>query len=111
MDDKIAKLRVATDEAEVALKVCEERWVRVEQQLAVTKDTYRRLPMESQQSIQIQHTELPELIELALQAKNDYEAASVRFATNKRYLDLLLTKRSDNGAPSTSTVSTSSPPS
>lgn len=109
-DEKIAKLQVATNEAEGALRVCEGVLVRAEQQLAAAKDKYRQLHMDDQQSIQLQDTELPELIETAMQAKNDYEAATVRLATNKRYLGMLLAKRAEEGT-TQSAVNSSSPPS
>jgi hypothetical protein len=112
MDEKIRKLQVATDEAQIALNVCEDALVRTEQELAIAKDKYRHLPMDQQQSLQMQGTELPELIDAAIQARNDYDVASVRLATNKKYLDLLLlasTRRADEEEGTTTPTSAASP--
>jgi hypothetical protein len=93
MEDKIAKLQAATDEAEAQLKVCKEALELSEQQLFQAKEKYRNLPQEEQERLQVNDTELPELIENQLRAKNVYETVRGRFETNQRYLEAMTKKK------------------
>lgn len=92
MEDKIAKLEAATNEAAEQLKVCVEALQVAEQQLAEAKAKYKSLPPEEQASLQVNDTELPELIETQIRAKNLHDTVSTRYATNKRYLEAFRAK-------------------
>lgn len=83
------------------MKVCQEALVLAEQRLSAAKEYYRHLPPESQETIQVDDTDLPELMENAIQANNDFETASTRNATNQRYLDAFLAKRTEGVTTST----------
>ena len=89
MDDKITKLQVATDEAYEQLKVCQQALDMAEQQLSEAKNKYRNLPKEQQEQLQVNDTELPELIETKLRAQNVYATVLQKYETNKRYLDAM----------------------
>lgn len=93
MEDKIAKLQAATDESEENMKVCQQALEMAEQQLADVKAKYyKELTKEEQEKLQVNDTELPELIETQIRAKNLYETARARYNTNKRYLDAFQAK-------------------
>jgi chromosome segregation ATPase len=92
MEEKIAKLQAATDEAEENLKVCKQALDMAEQQLADVKARYQELPREEQEKLQVNDTELPELIETQIRAKHLYETVQARYNTNKRYLDAFKAK-------------------
>jgi Cdc6-like AAA superfamily ATPase len=87
MEDKIAKLQAATDEAREQMKVCRQALDLAEQQLHEAKAKYKVLPQEEQEKLQINDTELPELMEAYLMAQNLYETVASRYQTNQRYLD------------------------
>mmetsp|Transcript_25479 Transcript_25479/g.41837 ORF Transcript_25479/g.41837 Transcript_25479/m.41837 type:complete len:100 (+) Transcript_25479:56-355(+) len=92
MDEKLAKLQAMTDEAEAELKVCKNALDVAEQQLAQTKMKYKTLPADEQERLQVNDTELPELIETRIRAKNVHDTVAKRYETNKRYLDALKAK-------------------
>lgn len=92
MDNKVTKLQAATDEAEEQIKVCKQAVDMTEQQVAEAKAKYKDLPMEEQKKLQVNETELPDLIESHTRAKNVYETARARYNTNKRYLDAFKAK-------------------
>lgn len=92
MEDKIAKLQAATDEAEKQVEVCRQALEMAEKDLSDAKAKYRQLPMEEQEKLQVNDTELPELIETHLRAKNLLETVEAKYATNKRYLQVFKAK-------------------
>ncbi len=99
MDDKIAKLQAATDEAGTQLEICKKALEEADEQLTKAKDKYRALSVQLKESgdeLMVNDTELPELIETQIRAKNLYETVEKRYSTNKRYLDLMIQKR-DSG--------------
>ena len=99
MDEKIAKLQAATDEASLQLGVCRKALQAADAELAKAKDKYRALSVQLQESgddLMMTDTELPELIETHLRAKNVYETAEKRYNTNKRYLDAMIHKRNNS---------------
>lgn len=96
MDEKISKLRVAKDEAALQLAVAKQTLDTAETELSKAKDKYRALSAqlhESGDDLQVNDTELPELIEMQMRAKNVYETVAARYETNKRYLDMMIQKR------------------
>mmetsp|Transcript_27738 Transcript_27738/g.65155 ORF Transcript_27738/g.65155 Transcript_27738/m.65155 type:complete len:101 (+) Transcript_27738:153-455(+) len=99
MEEKIAKLRVATDEAALQLGVAKQTLDAAEAELSKAKDKYRALSAQLKESgddLQVNDTELPELIETHIRAKNVYETVATRYATNKRYLDTMIQKRDNS---------------
>jgi hypothetical protein len=92
MEDKVATLQAATDEAHEQMKVCRHAMDLAEQHLQAAKAKYKALPQEEQAELQINDTELPELIETHIRAKNLYETVAARYQTNQRYLDALKAK-------------------
>jgi hypothetical protein len=101
MDETIAKLRAATDEAFVQLGVCREALEGATVALAKAKDKYRALNARLQASgdgdtandLMVNDTELPELLETQHRAKNVYDTVEKRYNTNKRYLEAMIQKR------------------
>ena len=112
MDEIITKLQFATDEAESDLKVCKEALDLSERLLYEAKEKYRSQAQHQHQhhqqqqqqqkedndssgidnDLQVNDTELPELLETTIRAKNLYETVEARYNTNKRYLDLMMHK-------------------
>ena len=93
MDEKIAKLQVATDEAALQLEFSKNTLDIAEADLSRAKEKYRVLSATEQKDLQVNDTELPELIETHVRAKNVYETVEARYKTNKRYLDMMLQKK------------------
>jgi chromosome segregation ATPase len=87
MDDKISKLQAVTDEAEEQVKVCKQALDLAETQLNQAKQRLKSLPQEEQELLQVNDTELPELLDTHDRAHNLYESLLARYNTNKRYLD------------------------
>jgi len=118
MDEKIAKLQFATDEAEADLKVCKEALEISERLLYEAKEKYRSQAQHQQQqkkddngsssgsssssssdtnnNLEVNDTELPELLETRIRAKNVYETVEARYNTNKRYLYVMIQKQKTN---------------
>ena len=87
MEDKVAKLQAATDEAYRHMMDCHEALELTQQQLEESKRLYKELPHDTQEQLPINDTNLPELIQAHILAKNLYETAAARYQTNQRYLD------------------------
>ena len=86
LEEKIAKLQAATDEAKAQVDVAKQALDMAQQQLRDAKAKYKSFPPEEQATLQINDTELPELIETELRARNVYETVVAKHATNQRYL-------------------------
>lgn len=86
LNDKIAKLQAATDEAQAQIELAKQSLDLATQQLATAKAKYKSLPQSEQDTLQVTDTELPELIETQLRARNVYDTVITRHATNLRYL-------------------------
>ena len=97
MDEQIAKLQAATDEAEAQRKVCREVLEAAELELQTAKEKYKKLSEQlkeqSGDDLQVNDTELPELIETRIRAKHVCETVEARYATNKRHLEAMILKR------------------
>ena len=93
MDDKIAKIQAATDEAEENVKVCKQALDLAETQLNQAKQRLKSLPQEEQEKLQVNDTELPELLETHVRAQILYDTVLARYNTNKRYLDAFKEKQ------------------
>jgi len=88
MEDKIAKLQVATDEAETQMKKNKEALEDSQNRVDAAKALLRELDEEEQNKIQVSDTKLPELLALHTRAKEEYETSQQRFETNTRYLKM-----------------------
>jgi hypothetical protein len=87
MDDKIARLQAATDEAGEQVNVCKQALDLAGTQLNQAKQRLKSLPQEKQEKLQVNDTELPELLQTHVRAHNLYDSVLARYNTNKRYLD------------------------
>mmetsp|Transcript_3637 Transcript_3637/g.4303 ORF Transcript_3637/g.4303 Transcript_3637/m.4303 type:complete len:114 (-) Transcript_3637:78-419(-) len=111
MDERIAKLQAATDEALVQLGVSKEALEGAATALAQAKDKYRALNTKTQLQassgdsddtadnndlLMVNDTELPELLDTHHRAQNVYDTVEKRYTTNKRYLEALIRKRDDS---------------
>jgi chromosome segregation ATPase len=96
ISDKISKLEAATDEAQAQVEVARQALHLATQQAADAKAKYKSLPQEEQETLQVTDTELPELIETHLRAKNVYDTVVARHATNQRYLNALKQKNASS---------------
>eukprot|EP00980_Cylindrotheca_fusiformis_P022063 scaffold8960_cov91-Cylindrotheca_fusiformis.AAC.3 len=97
ISDKISKLQAATDEAQAQMEVAKQAMDLATEQLENAKTKYKSLPQAEQEALQISATELPELMETQLRAKNVYETVLARHATNLRYLTALKQKMGTAG--------------
>ncbi|KAL3941582.1 MAG: hypothetical protein SGBAC_004084 [Bacillariaceae sp.] len=86
LEEKIAKLQAATDEAKAQVDVAKQALDMSQQQLAAAKQKYKSLSPEAQANLQVNDTELPELIETELRARNVYDTVVAKHATNEKYL-------------------------
>jgi hypothetical protein len=94
MKDKIAMLERATEDAELQVKVFRDAVEEADRALQEAKNLYRNLPPNQQETLQVNETEIPELLETLVRAKNVYETAEARLATNQRYLTIMREKAS-----------------
>ncbi|CAJ1945533.1 unnamed protein product [Cylindrotheca closterium] len=86
LEEKVAKLQAATDEAKAQIPVAKQALDMAQKQLADAKAKYQSLSPEKQATLQVNDTELPELIETELRAQNVYDTVLSKHATNERYL-------------------------
>ena len=94
LEQKIAKLEAATKEAQSQVLVAKQALDIATQQLSDAKERYRNLSISDQERLQVNDTELPELLETQLRAKNVYDTVVGRFETNQRYLAVMKQKLS-----------------
>lgn len=87
LEEKVAKLQAATDEAKAQIDVAKQALDMALKQLADAKAKYKSLPPDEQAAIQVNDTELPELIETEMRARNVYDTVVAKHATNERYLN------------------------
>ena len=87
ISSKIIKLQEATDLAHQQLLICQETYSKACDELDAAKSKYKSISDEEQANTQINDTELPELIETKLRAKNVLETTQTRYETNLRYLN------------------------
>mmetsp|Transcript_30706 Transcript_30706/g.47114 ORF Transcript_30706/g.47114 Transcript_30706/m.47114 type:complete len:93 (-) Transcript_30706:173-451(-) len=87
MEAKIAKLQAATDDAESKMNQAQEALQEATKRVAQVKDELRALAPETQATLQINDTELPEALEVHAKAESEYDTWKARYDTNKRYLE------------------------
>jgi hypothetical protein len=86
MEDKIAKLKEATETAKADLDHCERAVKDSKERLDVSKELLLALDAADQERIQISNTKYPELLALHQVANDNYETAKKRYETNMKYL-------------------------
>eukprot|EP00559_Dactyliosolen_fragilissimus_P001456 CAMPEP_0184868458 /NCGR_PEP_ID=MMETSP0580-20130426/30500_1 /TAXON_ID=1118495 /ORGANISM="Dactyliosolen fragilissimus" /LENGTH=84 /DNA_ID=CAMNT_0027369367 /DNA_START=8 /DNA_END=265 /DNA_ORIENTATION=+ len=84
---------MATEHARVQMNTSKEVLCQAAQKLEEAKEYLHSLSEEAQSNIQVNDTDLPELIDAHSQAKEDYESWEKRYKTNQRYLISLETHR------------------
>ena len=89
MDEKLRQLEEATANAQSALLEKEAMLVLASEALNKAKTKLKSLDMEVQRNLQVNDTELPELMSAQLAAVEERDAAMARYETNRRYLSLL----------------------
>ena len=92
MDDKIAKLQVATEKAQAEMEQDKAALDDAVKRLTAAKDLLREMDAEDQAIFQVNDTKLPELISLHQLAKEKYETSQTRYETNHRYLTMMKEK-------------------
>lgn len=92
MEDKFAKLQIATGEAEIAMDKAKTSFDDSLRRLNMAKEALREMDEEDQKKIEINDTKLPELLDLHRVASEEYGAAKSRYETNSKYLILFKAK-------------------
>ncbi|EJK74502.1 hypothetical protein THAOC_03818 [Thalassiosira oceanica] len=90
--EKVQKLEAATAVARHAMKEAETRLESATAALDECKAKLRALDPAAQQTLQVNDTELPDLIGKRMAAREEYLGAKQRFETNQRYLIAIRTK-------------------
>ncbi len=88
MEQKLKQLEEATADAQSALLEKETKLTSASDALTKAKTKLRLLDMEAQRNLQVNDTELPELISAELAAMEERDAAMARYETNRKYLSL-----------------------
>ena len=92
LQEKVQKLDEATSVARHAMQEAETRLESATVALDECKAKLRSLDPAAQQTLQVNDTELPELIDKKMAAQEEYLGAKQRFETNQRYLIAIRTK-------------------
>ena len=88
MEDKLAKLKKASAEADKAMNKAREAFEDSERRLNAAKELLKNMDEEDQKKIQVNDTKLPELLELHTLAKEEYVTAQKRHETNLKYVKI-----------------------
>jgi len=91
-ESKVQKLEEATSVAQHAMQEAETKLATASAALDASKAKLRALDPFAQQSLQVNDTDLPELIGQRMAAQEEYLDAKQRFETNQRYLVAIRTK-------------------
>jgi hypothetical protein len=87
MEDKIAKLKEATETAKADFEHSERAVKDSKERLDVSRELLLVLDAADQERIKISNTKYPELLAFHEIAKSNYETAKKRYETNMKYLD------------------------
>ena len=88
LEQKLKQLEEATAAARSVLLTKESELSSASDALAKAKTKLRSLDPESQRTLQVNDTELPELIGAEIIAREGYDTAKTRYETNQKYLSL-----------------------
>jgi hypothetical protein len=94
MDDKVLKLKQATDQAEADVNSWFAKLKKSEEAVLAAKALLAHLDEDEQVRIMVTDTKLPELLGMLQVDRDAYETAVKRFKTNARYLELYTTAKS-----------------
>ena len=86
MEAKIRKLEEATNIAKSALQEKESKLSSTSAALSEAKAKLKALRPEAQATLQVNDTELPDLISVNMLAQEEYDEAKKRYETNQKYL-------------------------
>ncbi|KAL7489835.1 hypothetical protein ACHAW6_015716 [Cyclotella cf. meneghiniana] len=92
LQDKLLQLEEATATAHSLLLQKETILASASEALDAAKTKLRSLSPEAQADLQVNDTQLPELLEAKMIAQGDYDEAKKRYETNQRYVDVLREK-------------------
>jgi hypothetical protein len=92
LHDKLLQLEEATATAHADLLVKESQLKSAMEALGAAEARLKALSPEAQAALQVNDTELPELLEAKAIAQIEYDDAKKRYATNQRYIELLKEK-------------------
>ena len=91
MDDKIVKLKAATESAKDAMDQSERELKDSQERLDLAKQLLQSMDKKDQEKIKIGDTKYPELLALHQIALDNFETSQKRYETNKRYLEKFTT--------------------
>ena len=94
LEGKLRKLEEATAAARSVLSTKESELASASDALAKAKAKLKSLDPESQRTLRVNDTDLPELISAELAAREEYDEAKARYETNQKYLSLFKDKAS-----------------
>ena len=86
MEEKIRKLEEATSIVQSALQEKESKLSSTSTALSEAKAKLKALSPDAQANLQVNETELPDLISANMIAQEEYDEAKKRYETNQRYL-------------------------
>ena len=92
LQDKLRQLEEATATSQTAFHEAESNLKKATESLDVAKAKLKALSPEAQEALQVNDTELPELLEAKMTAQIEFDEAKKRYETNQRYVDLLKEK-------------------
>ena len=99
MEEKIRKLEEATSIAQSALKEKESKLSSTSAALSEAKAKLKALGPEAQATLQVNDTELPDLISANMLAQEEYDEAKKRYETNQKYLLIFKEKAARENSP------------
>lgn len=92
MQEKLRQLEVATATSQSDLIEKESKLNAAVEALNAAKAKLKALSPEAQENLQVNDTELPELLEAKMIAQVEYDDAEKRYDTNQRYVEILREK-------------------
>ena len=85
-EQKLRQLEEATDKAQSILSEKKSKLTSATESLEKSKAKLRSLDPEAQQTLQVNDTDLPELIDAKMIAQEEYDEALRRYEINQQYL-------------------------
>ena len=92
LDDKLRQLEEATTASHSALLEKQSELYSTTEALDAAKVRLKALSPQAQENLEVNETELPELIEAKMAAQAEYDETKCRCETNQKYLQLLKEK-------------------
>ena len=92
LEQKVKQLEDASNAAQSHLAEKETKLYSATDALSETKEKLKALSPEAQQTLQVNDTELPELLSSKALAQEEYDEAKTRYEANQRYLLIIKAK-------------------